>query len=73
MTAREYIISKHPELADINRVRIMDIDDLEEIMEEWLAIMVGKGEISFTRKDRNIRGIPIMFTENSEGDLVIKK
>ena len=37
MTAREYIISKHPELADINRVRIMDVDDLEEIMEEWIV------------------------------------
>lgn len=71
MTALEYIISKHPELADKNRVRIMDIDDLETLMEGWLVVLSSKGDIAFPRK--NIRGIPIMFTENSEGDLVIKK
>lgn len=59
MTAREYIISKHPELADINRVRIMDIDDLEELMEYWL---VSLNEIDFETSEpidtfENIRNI----------------
>lgn len=49
----------------------MDIDDLETLMEGWLVVLSSKGDIAFPRK--NIRGIPIMFTENSEGDLVIKK
>lgn len=35
MTTREYIISKHPELADKNRVRIMDIDDLVSLLNDF--------------------------------------
>ena len=35
MTAREYIISKHPELADKNRIRIMDIDDLVGLLNDF--------------------------------------
>lgn len=35
MKAREYIISKHPELADKNRVRIMDIDDLVGLLNDF--------------------------------------
>ena len=35
MTAREYIILKHPELADKNRIRIMDIDDLDTLIKGY--------------------------------------
>ena len=59
MTAREYIISKHPELADESRERLMNINDIEELMERWLVYL---NEIDFETSEpidsfENIRNI----------------
>ena len=44
MTAREYIISKHPKLADEISMELMDIHDIETLMEGWLVFL---NEIDF--------------------------
>ena len=44
MTAREYIIFKHPKLADERSMELMDVGDIETLMEGWLVFL---NEIDF--------------------------